>query len=93
MIPILLMKAAVKYILVVAALAFAATAAAQQQRPSDDEINLRIQLIEAQRNAAQSQIVAVTASAETQIKALMVKVEKLEKDVAACAPKKEPEKK
>lgn len=77
-----------KRIIVFAALALSTAALAQQpQRPSDEEINARIQALSAQRNAAQDQVAALSAAAETQLRALQAEVERLKKECPA--PKKD----
>lgn len=80
-----------KRIVILAALAFAVPALAQQ-RPSDDEINARIQTLTAQRNAAQDQVVVLSGQAQAEIGKLQAEIAGLKKAADACKPK-EPEKK
>ena len=69
------------------------TLAQQPQRPSDEEMNARIQALSAQRNNALDQVVVLSGQAHAELGKLQAEVERLKKEAAACAPKKEPEKK
>ncbi|MDA8260207.1 MAG: hypothetical protein M0Z99_32015 [Betaproteobacteria bacterium] len=82
-------------LIVVAALAIAIPAFAQQQpqRPSDEEINARIQALTAQRNEAQDRLVIVSGKVEAEITRLTAELDKAQKEAAACKPKDEPTKK
>ncbi len=81
-----------KRIAILAALTFAIPAFAQQQRPSDDEINARIQALTAQRNAAQDQVVVLSGQAQAEVNKLQAEISSLKKAADACKMK-EPEKK
>lgn len=82
-----------KCIAILAALAFSVPALAQQsQRPSDEELNARIQTLSAQRNAAQDQVVVLSGQAQAEISKLHAEIERLKKDAAACKPKEDPKK-
>lgn len=77
-----------KHIAILAALAFAVPAFAQQQRPSDEEINARIQTLTAQRNAAQDQVVFLSGQAQAEVARLNAEVERLKKACGdTCKPK------
>lgn len=77
-----------KRIAILAVLAFAVPAFAQQQRPSDEEINARIQTLRTQRNAAQDQFEVLAGRAEAEIARLNAEVERLKKACGdTCKPK------
>ena len=77
---------------VLSALAIALPAFAQQaQRPSDEEINARIQALTAQRNEAQDRIVVLTGQAQAEISRLTAELEKVK--AMDCKPKPKEEKK
>lgn len=81
-----------KRLIVIATLA--ALPALAQQRPSDEEINARIQTLTAQRNAAQDQAVLLSGQATAEIGKLQAEVERLKKLCGeACKPKAEEPKK
>lgn len=65
---------------------FAATAAFAQapQRPSDEELNARIQTLSAQRNVALDQVVVLSGQATAEIGKLQAEIERLKKEAAAC---------
>lgn len=72
------------------ALLAASTAFAQQQRPSDEEINARIQVLAAQRNAAQDQLAVLSGRADAEVAKLQAEIERLKKEAAACKPPEKP---
>mgnify|MGYP001562629505 CR=1 FL=1 len=66
-----------------------AALAQQPQRPSDDEINARIQAISSQRNAAQDQVAALAAALQT----AQAELATAKKAAEVCKPKVEEKKK
>ena len=81
-----------KRIAILAALAFASTAFAQQ-RPSDEEINARLQTIAVQRNTCQDQVAVLSGQAQAEIGKLRAEIDALKKTCGdACKPKEEPKK-
>lgn len=82
-----------KRVIAVAVLTVSSIAVAQQsQRPSDEELNARIQTLSAQRNAAQDQVVVLSGQATAEIGKLQAEIEKLKKEATVCKPKDEPKK-
>ena len=60
----------------------------QIQRPSDDEINARIQTLTVQRNTAQDQIVILSGQAQVEIAKRDAEIERLKKEGCKPAEKK-----